>query len=129
MVWKASSINTGIDDYASMNTFCNSSSGFGCSTCIAANNFGYNVQVGGASSHLINAIIPLFIFKRVTTYDEMDRTAPDRSKKRIKIYIFELAHLPIPEVLIKMNPIYTKLEYKTTKDQFDIGIAYILIDG
>ena len=63
----------------------------------------------------------------------MDRTAPDRSKKRIKIYIFELAHfpipVPIPEVLIKMNPIYTKLEYKTTKDQFDIGIAYILIDG
>ena len=98
MVWKASSINTGIDDYASMNTFCTSSSGFGCSTRIAANNFGYNVQVGGcifpvdkyyhpsrwggASSHLINAIIPLFIFKRVTTYDEMDGTAPDCSKNK-----------------------------------------------
>ena len=98
MVWKASSINTGIDDYASMNTFCTSSSGFGCSTRIAANNFGYNVQVGGcifpvdkyyhpsrwggASSHLINAIIPLFIFKRVTTYDEKDGTAPDCSKNK-----------------------------------------------
>ena len=50
-------------------------------------------------------------------------------KKRIKIYIFWVAHFPTPEVLIKMNQIYTKLEYKTTKDQFDIGIAYILING
>ena len=50
-------------------------------------------------------------------------------KKRIKIYIFGVAHFPTPEVLIKMNQIYTKLKYKTTKDQFDIGIAYILIDG
>ena len=47
MVWKASSVNTGVDDYAAMNTFCTSSSGFGCSARIAANNFGYNVQVGG----------------------------------------------------------------------------------
>ena len=47
----------------------------------------------------------------------------------MEIYIFGVAHLPIPEVLIKMNHIYTKLEYKTTKDQFDIGIAYILING
>ena len=47
MDWKASSVNTGVDDYAAMNTFCTSSSGFGCSTRIAANNFGYNVQVGG----------------------------------------------------------------------------------
>ena len=50
-------------------------------------------------------------------------------KKRIKIYIFGVAHFPTPEVLIKMNQIYTKLKYKTKKDQFDIGIAYILIDG
>ena len=50
-------------------------------------------------------------------------------KTRMKIYIFGVARFPIPEVLIKINHIYTKLEYKTTKDQFDIGIAYILIDG
>ena len=50
-------------------------------------------------------------------------------KKIMEIYIFGVPHLPIPEVLIKMNHIYTKLEYKTTKDQFDIGIAYILIYG
>ena len=67
IVWKASSVNTGVDDYAAMNTFCTSSSGFGCSARNAANNFGYNVQVGGASSHLINDIVPLFIFERVTT--------------------------------------------------------------
>jgi hypothetical protein len=67
MVWKASSVNTGVDDYAAMNTFCTSSSGFGCSARITANNFGYNVHVGGATSQLINAIVPLFIFERVTS--------------------------------------------------------------
>ena len=49
--------------------------------------------------------------------------------KKMETYVFGVAHYQIPEVLIKMNHIYTKLEYKTTKDQFDIGIAYILIDG
>ena len=49
MVWKASSVNTGVNDYAAMNTFYTSSSDFVCSTRIAANNFGYNVQVEGAS--------------------------------------------------------------------------------
>ena len=47
MVWKASSVNTGVDDYAAMNTFSTSFSGFGCSSLIAVKNFGYNVQVGG----------------------------------------------------------------------------------
>ena len=50
-------------------------------------------------------------------------------KTRMEIYLFWVAHFPTPEISIKMNQIYTKLEYKTTKDQFDIGIAYILIDG
>ena len=67
MLWKAYSVNTGVDDYAAMNTFCTSSSGFGCSARITANNFGYNVHVGGATSQLINAIVPLFIFERVTS--------------------------------------------------------------
>lgn len=168
MVWKASSVNTGVDDYAaiifwstdncssigrilvsldneSSNTFCISSSGFGCSARIAANNFGYNVQVGGcifpvdkyyhpsrwggASSHLINAIIPLFIFKRATTYVRWMEPLRIALKTRMEIYIFWVAHFPTPEISIKMNQIYTKLKYKTTKDQFDIGIAYILIDG
>jgi hypothetical protein len=42
----ASSINIGVNDSAVMNTFYASYSGAGCSTGIAYNNFGYNVQVG-----------------------------------------------------------------------------------
>ena len=47
----------------------------------------------------------------------------------LEIYTFGLAYTPTPEVSIKMNHIHTKLEDKTTKDQFDISIAYILIEG
>ena len=50
-------------------------------------------------------------------------------KTRMEIYIFGIAYFPTPEISIKVNHSHTKLEYKTTKDQFDIGIAYILIDG
>ena len=47
----------------------------------------------------------------------------------MEIYTFGLVYIPIPEVSINMNHIHTKLEDKTTKDQFDISSAYILIDG
>jgi hypothetical protein len=47
----------------------------------------------------------------------------------MEIYTFGVPYIPTPEVSIKMNHIHTKLENKTKKDQFDIGSAYILIDG
>jgi hypothetical protein len=50
-------------------------------------------------------------------------------KTEMEIYNFGVFYLPISEISIKMNHIHTKLEDKTTKDQFDTGIAYILIDG
>jgi hypothetical protein len=46
IVGKNSSVNTGVYDSVAMNTFFATSSGAGCSTVIAANNFGYNIQVG-----------------------------------------------------------------------------------
>ena len=46
---------------------------------------------------------------------------------KMEIYTFRVAYTPTPEVSIKMNHIHTKLEDKTTKDQFDISIAYVWI--
>ena len=52
-------------------------------------------------------------------------TAPDRSKNHNGVYTFGIAYLPIPEVSIKMDHTHTKLENKTTEDQFNLGIAYM----
>ena len=131
----ASVVNTEVDDSAAMNTFCASAAGAGCTVSstsgIAANNFGYNVQVGVHLPQLIgwrttHDIVPHFMFERVRTQDEMEGgTAPDRSKNRNGIYTFGIAYLPIPEVSIKMDHTHTKLEDKTTEDQFNLGIAYM----
>jgi hypothetical protein len=108
----ASSINTGVNDSA---------------------NFGYNVQVG-----CIVLVDKLADYKRYCASFNFERGEPRvrrmkplriALKNEMKIYTFGVFYLKTSEVSIKMNHIHTKLEDKTTKDQLDISIAYILIDG
>ncbi|MBT5027356.1 MAG: hypothetical protein HOL15_10555 [Nitrospinaceae bacterium] len=124
----ASIVNTNIEDSAAMNTFCATSAG--CSTGIAANNFGYNVQVGVHLPQLLKIrtmhdIIPHFMFERVRTQDEMDGTAPDRSKNRNAVYTYGVTYRPIPEVALKADHTHTMLGDNTSTDQFNLGIAYM----
>ncbi len=126
----ASIVNTKIDDSAAMNTFCNSANGAGCTAGIAANNFGYNVQVGVHLPQLIgwrtrHDIIPHFMFERVRTQDEMDGTAPDRSLNRNEVYTYGIAYRPVPAVALKADHTHTILGNNTSTDQFNLGIAYM----
>lgn len=125
----ASIVNTDINDSAAMNTFCATAAG-GCTGGIASNNFGYNVQAGIHLPQLLGwktsyDIVPHFMFERVRTQDEMDGTAPDRSINKNEIYTFGVAYLPIPEVALKVDHTHTKLEDKTSTDQFNMAIAYM----
>ena len=127
----ASIVNIDIDDSAALNTFCNTAgNGNDCAGGIAENNFGYNVQAGIHLPQLIgwktaHDIVPHFMFERVRTQDEMDGSAPDKSRNRNAVYTFGVAYLPIPEVSLKIDHTVTKLENNQSDDQFNIGIAYM----
>ncbi|QPJ66332.1 MAG: hypothetical protein G3M78_13385 [Candidatus Nitrohelix vancouverensis] len=122
--------NIDIDDAAALNTFCGAHSG--CTTDIAENIFGWNIQAGVHLFQLLGKnttqdLVPFVLYESIRPQDEMPAGATATSPtSNFNVVTVGMSYMPVPSVALKMD--YSHLDFdrtNATTDKFNLGVAYM----
>ncbi len=124
----ASIANIDVDNAAAINSYCTANTS--CSADVGDNIFGWNIQVGVhvpqlLGMHISHDIVSFFLYEKVRPQDSVPSgTTPTRGVNE-EVVTFGVSYLPIPSVAIKADYQQFLLDYNKSKDQFNMGIAYV----
>ncbi len=129
----ASIANIDIDDAGAINAACTAFNAVTAGTCsadVGDNIFGWNAQVGIHVPQLLGMntshdFIPFFLYEHIRPQDSVPSgTAPTRGVNE-KVITAGVSYMPIPSVAIKADWQHFMFDNNKSKDQGNIGIAYM----
>ncbi len=125
----ASIANIDINDSEAINAFCASAVG-NCTSDVADNIFGWNVQAGVHLPQLMgwnttHDIVPFFLFEKIRPQDSLSGVDNPNRANNFDVITVGVSYLPIPAVALKTDYQHFMLGDNTTRDQFNVGIAYM----
>ena len=133
----ASIANIDVNDANAINAFCASAAG-DCTSDVADNIFGWNIQAGVhvpqlLGMHTSQDLVPWFMFEHIRPQDTVPSSTAQTPGVNFDVYTFGVAYLPIPEVAIKAdfqhfifeNANFAAGKNGRSKDQFNLGVAYM----
>ena len=122
-------VNIDIDDAGAINTYCGSAAG-DCTSDVADNIFGWNIQAGVHLPQLMGIkttqdVVPFLLYENVRPQDSMPSgTAPSHANN-FEVITAGMAYLPIDSVSIKLDYQHFMFRNSTSKDVVNIGVAYM----
>jgi len=129
----ATVVNIDVSDAAAINTACTNFNAVTAGTCTADvgdNIFGWNAQVGIHVPQLLGMntshdFIPFFLYENVRPQDSVPSgTTPTRGKNE-EVITAGFSYMPIPSVAIKADWQHFMFDNNTSKDQGNIGLAFM----
>jgi hypothetical protein len=122
-------VNIDVDDAAAINAFCASASGE-CTSDVAENMFGWNIQAGIHVPQLMGIkttqdVIPYVLYENIRPQDAMPTGTAGTAKNNFEVITTGLAYLPIASVSIKLDYQHFMFGDNTSKDMLNMGLAYM----
>ncbi len=122
-------VNIDIDDAAAINTFCASASG-DCTSDVADNIFGWNIQAGVHLPQLMGIkttqdMVPFLLYENIRPQDSMPSGTAPSHVNNFEVITAGVAYLPIDSVSIKLDYQHFMYRNNTSKDVLNMGVAYM----
>ena len=123
----ASIVNIFIDDAKEMNAYCATN---GCTSQIADNVFGYNVQVGVHLLQLMQVstthdLVPFVLYERIRPQDSMPTGAAPNRAGNFDVITAGVSYMPIPDVALKADYQNLDIENGKADQRFNMAVAYM----
>jgi len=121
--------NIDVSDAAEINAFCSLGAN-DCSPDVAENIFGWNVQAGVHLLQLMGKsttqdLIPYVLYEHIRPQDKTPTGTPTDHANNFELITAGLSYMPIESVALKTNWQHFMHDDSTSKDQINVGVAYM----